>query len=210
MAGITQLVDERIEAIRKERAELAAMRESLERQQAALDNGEVADTSDDELSLARSELARIREEKAEQLMRFGAEMDKLRDEKTAEAEKRVQELNGEVAFLMKGRKELEDELSELRATIAAARDDFENELTAAFTAAATKAREKAATRVFAPKKKQPDALEIADELEKVKLARIAEIEDFLVSYREKRTIAIDKEIIAKAKQKLKARAELAQ
>ncbi|MCL2216213.1 MAG: hypothetical protein FWB91_04240 [Defluviitaleaceae bacterium] len=124
MSGITQIVDGRIEQIRKERAELDELRASLERKEAELlsrereyDTGPLTDRKAallKEIEDATLEIARLRAEKHLSIETFGDEMDSLHAEKTADSEAQAKQLKSEIAFLIKGRSELEEEVAALR------------------------------------------------------------------------------------------------
>ncbi|MCL1843304.1 MAG: hypothetical protein FWF79_05785 [Defluviitaleaceae bacterium] len=119
MAAITQIVDEQIKQIRKERAELDALRVSLE-QREQVQNDETGTSSERKQSLLKeideleSEVKRLREERDSSIENFGGEMNKVHVEKTAESEAHVKQLQSEINFLLKGKTELEEEISRLK------------------------------------------------------------------------------------------------
>ncbi|MCL2840145.1 MAG: hypothetical protein FWE05_05165 [Defluviitaleaceae bacterium] len=123
MSGISQLVDSRIEQIRKERAELDELRASLERKEAELFSKAQEHQNDlepltdrkaillQEIEAAEAELERLRTEKYASIENFGEAMDELHAEKTADSHAQTRQLQNEIAFLMKGKVEMEEALT---------------------------------------------------------------------------------------------------
>ncbi|MCL1884569.1 MAG: hypothetical protein FWF81_12570 [Defluviitaleaceae bacterium] len=123
---ISQIVDERIDKIRKERAELDELRASLERRESEIiqreqeqdenfgTSGERKDALVKEIEELSEELTRLRTERDSSIENFGGEMTKLHAEKTAESAAQVKQLQGEITFLLKGKTELEEEVDRLR------------------------------------------------------------------------------------------------
>ncbi|MCL1846286.1 MAG: hypothetical protein FWF77_10325 [Defluviitaleaceae bacterium] len=124
MAAISQIVDEQIKQIRKERAELDELRASLERKDDDLSRREIEqseDTSSErkaslqkEIEDLTAEVKRLRTERDSSIDSFGGEISKVHDEKNAEQAAQVKQYQSEIAFLMKGRADLEDEIEKLR------------------------------------------------------------------------------------------------
>ncbi|MCL1862179.1 MAG: hypothetical protein FWF78_01270 [Defluviitaleaceae bacterium] len=126
MAAITQVVEDQIKQIRKERAELDELRASLERKEAELDEREIAQTEDVGVSGDRKEsllreiddltatVTRLRAERDSSIEDFGGDMTKIHEEKTAESAAQVKQIQGEINFLLKGKAELEEEVERLR------------------------------------------------------------------------------------------------
>lgn len=118
MAAISQIVDDRIEQLRKERAELDELRVSLERKEAELLQQEQEQTEDigvsderkesllKEIENLTTEVKRLRAERDESIENFGGEMSKVHAEKTAQK----RQLQSEIAFLTKGKTKLEEEI----------------------------------------------------------------------------------------------------
>jgi hypothetical protein len=149
-------------------------------------------------------------------------MDRLKNEKTAESREELSNLKAEIAFLVKGRKDLEEEMDELRKAMSSARYDFEQEITLlatkkadaltgiakAFAEDVAAARSRALSMQepprpanTAPPREIPQPEDMADELHKMRLAGIAEVEEYLVAYKEKRLAAVEKEITKATKRK---------
>jgi len=126
MAGITQLVDERIEQIKRERAELDELRSSLERREAEVENREQTFKNEllpledrkqaliKDIEKAQIEVDKLRAERDFSIENFGNEMDEVHAEKTAESADFIKKLQHEIAFLSKGKNEAEDEITNLK------------------------------------------------------------------------------------------------
>ncbi|MCL2049196.1 MAG: hypothetical protein FWG87_10780 [Defluviitaleaceae bacterium] len=127
MAAISQIVDDRIEQIRRERAELDELRASLERREAEIYKKEQAQNDDidtdrkeslsKELAELSAEVNRLRAERESSIMNFGDEISKVHSEKTSESAAQIKHLQSEIAFLIKGKTELEEDIERLRAEI---------------------------------------------------------------------------------------------
>jgi hypothetical protein len=129
MAAISQIVDERIEQIRKERAELDELRVSLERKESELfkreqeqneDVGATGDRKDvllKEIEELTAQAERLRKERDSQIENFGGEINKVHAEKAAESSAQVKQLQSEIAFLIKGKTELEADVEALQTKI---------------------------------------------------------------------------------------------
>jgi len=129
MAGITQLVDERIELLRRERAEMDELKADLEKREAALELRKHEDSADllpledkkalltSQIEEAKSELTRLRTERLTSIETFGIEMDSLHASKTSESVAQTREIQGEIAFLLKGKEQVETELDQLHAQV---------------------------------------------------------------------------------------------
>ncbi|MCL2357503.1 MAG: hypothetical protein FWC70_10205 [Defluviitaleaceae bacterium] len=124
MAAISQIVDEQIKQIRKERAELDELRESLEKREDELSRREqdpdigVSDerreSMQKEVEDLTAELKRLRDERDASIESFGGEISKVHAEKTSESESKIKQLHSEIAFLAKGKIELEEEVEKLQ------------------------------------------------------------------------------------------------
>jgi|GEM_PF-870814 len=126
MAGITQQVDERIALLRKERAEMDALRAELEKREAAIlmqqqeNSYELLPLEDrkaalqKEIETMQTEANRLRNERYTTIENFGDEMDKLHTEKTSGSAAQAKEIQSEIAFLLKGKSQIEEELEDLR------------------------------------------------------------------------------------------------
>ena len=129
MAGITQLVDDRIRQLTKDRAELDELRKNLEKREAELNNRQYENAADilpledqkaalyKEISEAQAEVARLRQERQTAIESFGGEMDQLHHAKTAESSAQEKELKSEISHLLKTRTEMEEELDKMRQQI---------------------------------------------------------------------------------------------
>ena len=127
--AISQIVDDQIKQLRKERAELDELRASLERKQEELllreqtqiddvgSSGDLKESLQKEVENLTSEVKRLRAERENSIESFGSEISKVHAEKTAESETEVKQLQGEIAFLLKGKEELEDEMKRLNEKI---------------------------------------------------------------------------------------------
>jgi len=139
MAGITQIVDERIELLRKERSELDALRLSLEEKEADIYQREQEQRNDidplvdrkealhKEIKEATAELERLRTERYSSVESFGDEIDQLHTEKNAAGLAQAKQIHNEIAFMLKGRAELEEELVKLRQDLAELEEKAERE-----------------------------------------------------------------------------------
>ena len=126
MSAISQIVDERIEQIRKERAELDELRASLEKKEAEIQRREQEQDEDlgasserkehlvRELDNLTQEIERLREERNLSIESFGGELSKVHEERTAESSAHVKQLQNEIAFLLNGKEELETEIERVR------------------------------------------------------------------------------------------------
>jgi len=126
MAGITQVVDRQVEQIRKERAELNELRASLELRAQEISRREqeykeeLEPLSDrratiiKELDDAKAEIERLRADRHSSIDTFGTDMDQIHSEKIAESESQAKQLRTEINFLLKGKGELEEEITALK------------------------------------------------------------------------------------------------
>ena len=141
MAGITQIVDGRIEQLRKERAELDELRASLEQREAELISREqhlkddITPLADRKASLmkeiedATAEVERLRAERYTSIENFGDEISKLQAEKNAEGIALSKQLQAEINILVKAKADAEEELEILNREITEARQKAESEKT---------------------------------------------------------------------------------
>ena len=130
VAEITQLVDDRIQQIRREKAELDEIRERLERKEFELNARERAlaedvlplnerkETLEKQINEAKAELNAIRTERYASIETFGEELDQLHMDKSSESVSMIKNLQQEIAFMLKGKAELEDEISETKKELA--------------------------------------------------------------------------------------------
>jgi len=139
--AITQLVDERIEFLRRERAELDALRTSLEKQQAELDKkqqeqdnliGPLIDRKEALLreiedSTVRAEA--LRAERNASIETFGVEMDGIFAEKNADGIAHAKELQLKIASLSKTKLELEESLQNLREEVGGLEEKSDRDMT---------------------------------------------------------------------------------
>jgi len=117
--GISRMVDDRIDTIRKEKAELDSFREALDAREAEIElrehalAGELTPLEEQkeaivrELSEISAEVKRLRAERNQHIANFGAEMDQLHTERTSDIEAQVRQLNQEVKNLASFKEELE-------------------------------------------------------------------------------------------------------
>jgi len=128
MAGLTQIIDERIEQIRRERAELDEFRSKLLLKEAEL-NERVSEAESGitpmqdrkeglqkEIREAENELKRLHAERDKFIEGFGEEMDGIHADKTAESLSQSEKLRDAVTLLLKSKRELEHEIEVLRET----------------------------------------------------------------------------------------------
>lgn len=127
--AISQIVDDQLKQIRKERAELDELRASLERRQEELqlreqtqsdDASSAGDRKDSllkEIADLTAEVKRLRTERDASIESFGGEISKVHAEKSAESAAQVKHLQTEINFLIKGKTELEEESARLREQI---------------------------------------------------------------------------------------------
>ena len=126
MAGITKMVDERIELMRKERAELDSFKEELERREAALkqqeESWEAGNTSyleekkaaiRQEIEEATNELERLRTERNQSLTTFGAEIEQIHAKRVEENEEILKQLEQEINSLAAAKEEMKQKRNEI-------------------------------------------------------------------------------------------------
>ena len=130
--AISQIVDEQIKQIRKERAELDELRASLERRSQEISIREAApvvpmDLSAEEdrkatllkeISALTTETERLRAERDSSIESFGGELKKVHAEKTAESAAQVKQLQNELNYLIQGKTDLEAEVAQLKDELA--------------------------------------------------------------------------------------------
>ncbi|MCL2015820.1 MAG: hypothetical protein FWG68_06185 [Defluviitaleaceae bacterium] len=117
MAGITKMVDEQIKALRKERAELEALKEELDRRSFA--NANPDDKSElyslqetlaalrREKETATDELSRLKEDRNQSIATFKAEIDQIHMEKTLESESAINQLQLDIDYLKATKDDME-------------------------------------------------------------------------------------------------------
>ncbi|MCL2225450.1 MAG: hypothetical protein FWB96_10845 [Defluviitaleaceae bacterium] len=138
--AISQIVDDQIKQIRKERAELDELRASLERKEEELfqreqEQDDTVGSSGDrresllaEIADLTAEVNRLRTERDASIESFGGEISKVHSEKTAESAALVKQLQGEINFLLKGKTDLEDEVERLNEKLSGLDEKAKHEL----------------------------------------------------------------------------------
>ncbi|MDR0271720.1 MAG: hypothetical protein LBI27_00170 [Clostridiales bacterium] len=134
-----RLVEEGIEKIRIERAELDKLRASLERREAeiamkekdgdfvnSVERKEILVKEIDDLS---AEIKRLRAERDSSVENFGGEISRLHELKTAENTSQIKQLQGEINFLLKGKNELEETTERLKEQIRETQEHAKHEQT---------------------------------------------------------------------------------
>ncbi|MCL2577306.1 MAG: hypothetical protein FWE27_04565 [Defluviitaleaceae bacterium] len=138
--AISQIVDDQIKQIRKERAELDELRASLERKEEELflreqqqddtvgSSGDRKESLLNEIKDLTAEVKRLRAERELSIESFGGELSKVHAEKTAESTAHVKQLQGEISFLLRGKTELEEEVARLNEKLSGLDEKAKQEL----------------------------------------------------------------------------------
>ena len=129
MAGITQVIDERIVEMRKERAELDSLRTMLEKKEEELTAQEErlayeVGTLEDKKQILHKEIKEserklegLRAERIQSVEGFGEEMETLYAEKTSQGLASARQVRKEIAKLTSEKSELEEKVQSLKAEI---------------------------------------------------------------------------------------------
>ena len=135
MAGITQVIDERIVEMRKERAELDSLRSRLEKREEELMVQEErltyeVNTLEDKKKILQKEikeserkLENLRAERIQSVEGFGEEMDSLYAEKTSQGIADTRQIRKEIVKLTNEKSELEKKVKSLKSEVEKLQED---------------------------------------------------------------------------------------
>ena len=131
MAGITKIVDDQIKALRKERAELDALKAELDMRQTELtqqesswENGSISHLEEKNAALQKEvedaveALARLRAERSQSIDSFGSEIDQIHSKLASENEAALEQLQKDILSLNKTKTDMEGQIERLTGEIA--------------------------------------------------------------------------------------------